>query len=73
MKFMYFSKIALCYSDILLKKKHKLHLCNHLFSCNHTCYCVGVVSVKSISCYVMLAHVIKVDPKSDSTDFHGIG
>ena len=35
------------YSDILLKKKeHKLHL-SCLFSCNHTCYCVNMVSVKS--------------------------
>ena len=33
--------------DILLKKR--LYKC--LF-CNHTCYCVGVVSVKLASCYV---------------------
>ena len=25
----------------------------HLFCCNHTCYCVGMVSVMSASCYVM--------------------
>ena len=35
------------YSDTLLKK-HKLHL-SRLFCCNHTCYCVNMVSVKSAS------------------------
>ena len=48
MKFMYFS-IKFRYSDILLKK-HELGL-NCLFCCNHTCYCVNMVSVTSASCY----------------------
>ena len=39
------------YSDILLKKKYKLHL-SHLFCCNHTCYCVNMVSVTSVSRYL---------------------
>ena len=49
MKFMYFS-IKYRYSDISLKK-HKLHL-SHLFCCNHTCYCVNMVSVTSVSRYI---------------------
>ena len=52
MKFMYFS-IKYRYSDILLKK-HELRL-NCLFCCNHTCYCVNMVSVTSASCYIMSA------------------
>ena len=32
------------------KTTHKLHL-SHLFCCNHTCYCVNIVSVTSASCY----------------------
>ena len=40
-------------SDILLKKQ-KLHL-SCLFCCNHTCYCVNMVSVTSASCYIMSA------------------
>ena len=46
------------YSNILFKKKHKLFLallivecCNRLFRCNHTSYCVGMVSVKPASRY----------------------
>ena len=42
------------YSDILLKKKHKLHL-SRLFCCNHTCYCFNMVSVTSASRFIMLA------------------
>ena len=52
MKFMYFS-IKYRYIDILLKK-HKLHL-NRLFCCNHTCYCVNMVSVTSASRYIRSA------------------
>ena len=52
MKFMFFS-IEYRYSDILLKK-HKLHL-SCLFCCNHTCYCVNMVSVTSVSCYLTSA------------------
>ena len=36
-------------SDTLLNK-HKLHL-SHLFCCDHTCYCVNMVSVTSASHY----------------------
>ena len=53
MKFIFFS-IKYCYSDILLKKKHKFHF-SHLFCCNHTCYCVNMVSVISASCYITSA------------------
>ena len=38
------------YNDILLKK-HKLHL-SRLFCCNHSCYCVNMVSVTSASRYI---------------------
>ena len=41
-------------SDILLKKKHKLNL-RRLFCCNHTCYCVNMVSVTSASRYITSA------------------
>ena len=40
-------------SDILLKK-HKLHL-SCLFCCNHTCYCVNMVSMTSASHYITSA------------------
>ena len=49
MMFVYFS-IKYRFSDILLKK-HKLHL-SRLFCCNHTCYCVNMVSVTSVSRYI---------------------
>ena len=42
----YVFSIKYCYRNILLKKKHKLHL-SRLFCCNHTCYCVYMVSVTS--------------------------
>ena len=45
----YVFSIKYRYSDILLKK-HKLHL-SRLFCCNHTCYCVNMVSVTSTSRY----------------------
>ena len=35
-------------------KKHKLHL-SRLFCCNHTCYCVNMVSVTSVSRYITSA------------------
>ena len=41
------------FSDILLKK-HKRHL-RRLFCCNHTCYCVNMVSVTSASRCIMSA------------------
>ena len=47
--FVFFS-IKSRYSNILLKK-HKLHLIC-LFCCNHTCYCVNMVSVMSASHYL---------------------
>ena len=53
MKCMYFSIKYRC-SNILLKKKNKLHF-NRLFCCNHTCYCAGMVSVTSASHYVTSA------------------
>ena len=34
-----------------MKKKHELHL-SRLFCCNHTCYCIGMVSVTSASRYI---------------------
>ena len=37
-----------------MKKKHKLHL-SRLFCCNHTCYCVNMVSVASASRYITSA------------------
>ena len=56
------------YSDILLEK-HKF-IDNHLFCCNHTCYCVNMVSVTSASRYMTQRHVIyriiKVDPRCPS-------
>ena len=53
MKFKYFS-INYRKGDILLEKKHKLHL-SHLFCCNHTCYCVNMVSVTPLSRYIRSA------------------
>ena len=53
MIFMYFSIKYRYNSDILLKK-HKLHL-NRLLGCNHTCYCVNMVSVTSASRYITSA------------------
>ena len=41
------------YSDILLNK-HKLHL-SLLFCCDHTCYCVNMISVTSSSRYITSA------------------
>ena len=75
MKFMYFS-IKYCYSDILLKKN-----INFIYSCllcsNHTCYCVNMVSVTSVSRYMMWAalskKILDVHPWSESTEFPGIG
>ena len=52
MKFMFFL-IKYRYNDILLKK-HKLHL-SRLFCCNHTCYCVNMVSVTPASRYITSA------------------
>ena len=60
-----FSSIKIDYSDYpkslisrinevyvyYLSKKHKLHL-SRLFCCNHTCYCVNMVSVTSASRYI---------------------
>ena len=45
--YVFFSKISL----YLIGKKHELHL-NHLFCCNHFCYCVNMVSVTSASRYI---------------------
>ena len=53
MKFMYFS-IKYCNGDILLEKNMNF-IYSRLFCCNHTCYCVGTVSVTSASHYVMSA------------------
>ena len=50
---MVFFSIKYRYSDILLKKQ-KLHL-GRLFCCNHTCYCVNMVSVTSASRYITSA------------------
>ena len=80
MKFKFFS--------INLLKKHKLHL-SRLFCCNHTCYCVYMVSVRSASRYITsathyiapasryhpryLSKSIDVHPWSNSTEFCGLG
>ena len=61
------------YSDILLKKKNLKHLnfiYNRLFCCNHTCYCVGMISVTSASRYVTQASRYQrdVNSRSDSTE-----
>ena len=63
MTFMIFNKISLNavndfpikyhYSDILLKNINFAY--NRLLYCNHTCYCVGFVSVASTSRYVTSA------------------
>ena len=47
---MFFFSIKYRYSDILLKKQ-QLHL-SRLFCCNHTCYCVYIVSVTSAPRYI---------------------
>ena len=52
MKFMLIP-IKYRYSIILLKK-HRFHL-SRLFCCNHTCYCVNMVSVTSVSHYITSA------------------
>ena len=49
---LFFSKKN-CNSDILLKK-HQLYL-SRLFCCNHTRYCVNMVSVKSASRFITSA------------------
>ena len=56
MLFMYLS-IKYRYSNIFLKKKtkHINFIYNRLFYCNHTCYCVNIVSVTSASCYITSA------------------
>ena len=48
MKFMYFS-VKYHKSDILSKNINFFY--NGVFCCNHTCYCVGMVSVTSASGY----------------------
>ena len=54
MKFMYIS-IKYRYIDILLKNNTISFIYNHLFCCNQTWYCVGMVSVTSVSHYVTSA------------------
>ena len=49
----YVFSIKYRYNDILLKQ-HKLHL-SRLFCCNHTCYCVNMVSVTAVSRYITSA------------------
>ena len=44
-------KYRYSYSDILLKKKLNL-IYNHLNCCNHSCYCVNMVSVTSASRFI---------------------
>ena len=44
----FFFSINYCYSDILLKKSINL-IYHRLFCCNHTCYCVNMVSVTTMS------------------------
>ena len=59
MKFMYFS-IKYRYSDILLKKTSTL-LC-----CDHTCYCVNMVSVTSAARYITSASHNMYHPRYQS-------
>ena len=48
----YVFSIKYRYSNIsLIKKQRNLHF-SRLFSCNHTCYCVNMVSVTSASLYI---------------------
>ena len=49
----YVFSIKYRYSDILLKT-YKFYL-SSLFCCNHTCYCVNMVSVTSASRYITSA------------------
>ena len=49
-KMKFFFSIKYRFSDIIIEKKHKLHL-SRLFCCNHTCYCVKMISVTSASRY----------------------
>ena len=46
-----------------MEKKHKLNL-SRLFCCNHTCYCVNMVSVTSASRYITSAS--RYHPRSQS-------
>ena len=48
----FFNKISLY--RYFIEKKHKLHL-SLLLCCNHTCYCVNMVSVTSASRYITSA------------------
>ena len=48
------NKWSLCFFNKISLEKHKLHL-SHLFCCNHTFYCVNMVSVTSASHYIMSA------------------
>ena len=50
------SRINEVYVVFLLKEKHRLHL-SRLFYCNHTCYCVNMVSVTSASRYISQGRV----------------
>ena len=54
MSLMIHSRKSATIRDILLKKKHKLHL-SRLFCCIYTCYCVNMVSVTSASRYITSA------------------
>ena len=50
---------------------------SRLFCCNHTCYCVGMVSVTS-GCVISVSHyqsrsAMYIRGQSDSTKFHRIG
>ena len=51
----YVFSIKYRYSNILLRKNpHYFHL-SRLFCCNHTCHCVNMVSVTSVSRYISSA------------------
>ena len=54
----------------LLKKTHKDHL-SRLFRCNHTCYCVNMVSVTSASRYITSASRYHLRYQSRSSMYIG--
>ena len=51
----------------ILMKKNSTSFLTVLFCCNHTYYCIGMVSVTSSK------QILDVHPRSDSMELHGTG
>ena len=67
-----FSSIKIDYSDYRKSLVSRIHL-SSLFCCNHTCYCVSMVSVTSASRYITSAS--RYHPRNQSRSsmyIHGL-